>query len=55
MFPQTPVSGKITDIYAVHQRYIYRVDPDRVNEYGQVLTEAEVRQVDASGESKKNK
>jgi len=35
----------------LYQRWIYRVDPKRVNEYGQILAE----EVDAVGESKKDK
>jgi len=38
----------------LYQRWIYRIDPERVNEYGQVLNDEAVK-VDASGESKKNK
>jgi hypothetical protein len=41
------------DIFIV-QRWIYRIDPDRVNEYGQVLN-ADVLKIDESGESKKKK
>ncbi|KZP13461.1 cleft lip and palate transmembrane 1 [Athelia psychrophila] len=37
----------------LYQRYIYRVDPNRVNEYGQVLDDA--HKVDEKGESKKDK
>ena len=36
------------------QRWIYRIDPKRVNEYGQVLVE-DAKSVDKSGESKKTK
>ena len=36
------------------QRWIYRIDPERVNEYGQVLTDDALK-ADASGESKKEK
>lgn len=36
------------------QRWIYRIDPERVNEYGQVLNDDAIK-VDASGESKKEK
>jgi len=39
---------------SVVQRWIYRIDPERVNEYGQVLT-GDALKVDASGESKKKK
>jgi hypothetical protein len=35
------------------QRWIYRIDPKRVNEYGQVLTE-DVK-VDGNEETKKDK
>jgi hypothetical protein len=38
----------------VVQRWIYRIDPDRVNEYGQVMHD-DILKVDASGESKKEK
>jgi hypothetical protein len=38
----------------LYQRWIYRIDPERVNEYGQVMTD-EVLKVDANGESKKKK
>jgi hypothetical protein len=36
------------------QRWIYRIDPERVNEYGQVLTDDALK-ADANGESKKEK
>jgi hypothetical protein len=36
------------------QRWIYRIDPKRVNEYGQVLTE-DVIKVDGNEETKKDK
>lgn len=38
----------------LYQRWIYRIDPKRVNEYGQVLAE-DVIKVDGSGETKKDK
>ncbi|KIM75025.1 hypothetical protein PILCRDRAFT_827729 [Piloderma croceum F 1598] len=38
----------------LYQRWIYRIDPERVNEYGQVLA-GDALKVDASGESKKKK
>ncbi|KAG2361748.1 cleft lip and palate associated transmembrane protein [Suillus spraguei] len=38
----------------LYQRWIYRIDPKRVNEYGQVLTE-DVIKADSSGETKKDK
>lgn len=38
----------------LYQRWIYRIDPERVNEYGQVLN-ADALKVDESGESKKQK
>ncbi|KAF9236213.1 cleft lip and palate associated transmembrane protein [Melanogaster broomeanus] len=38
----------------LYQRWIYRIDPKRVNEYGQVLTEDAVR-ADGNGETKKDK
>jgi len=43
----------IADLSVV-QRWIYRIDPERVNEYGQVLA-GDALKVDASGESKKKK
>lgn len=36
------------------QRWIYRIDPKRVNEYGQVMAE-DVIKADDSGETKKEK
>ncbi|KAJ8594021.1 cleft lip and palate transmembrane 1 [Rhizopogon salebrosus TDB-379] len=38
----------------LYQRWIYRIDPKRVNEYGQVLTE-DVIKVDGNEETKKDK
>ncbi|KAG1873595.1 cleft lip and palate associated transmembrane protein [Suillus subalutaceus] len=38
----------------LYQRWIYRIDPKRVNEYGQVMAE-DVIKVDGSGETKKDK
>lgn len=37
------------------QRWIYRIDPKRVNEYGQVLAEDAVTAADSNGETKKDK
>jgi hypothetical protein len=39
-------------IFRLLQRWIYRIDPKRVNEYGQV---AEVDASDVNGESKKDR
>jgi len=40
----------------LYQRWIYRIDPNRVNEYGQVLAaDANAVAADATGESKKDK
>jgi hypothetical protein len=36
------------------QRWIYRIDPKRVNEYGQVMVEDAVK-ADGNGETKKDK
>ena len=36
------------------QRWIYRIDPKRVNEYGQVMAEDAVK-ADGNGETKKDK
>ena len=38
----------------LYQRWIYRIDPKRVNEYGQVLAE-DIAKVEAPGESKKDR
>jgi hypothetical protein len=38
----------------LYQRWCFRVDPKRVNEYGQVLAEDAIA-ADSSGESKKTK
>ncbi|KAG2156434.1 cleft lip and palate associated transmembrane protein [Suillus clintonianus] len=38
----------------LYQRWIYRIDPKRVNEYGQVMAE-DVVKADGSGETKKDK
>ncbi|KAF8437184.1 cleft lip and palate transmembrane protein 1-domain-containing protein [Boletus edulis BED1] len=38
----------------LYQRWIYRIDPKRVNEYGQVMTEDTVK-ADGNGETKKDK
>ncbi|KAG1805182.1 cleft lip and palate transmembrane protein 1-domain-containing protein [Suillus subaureus] len=38
----------------LYQRWIYRIDPKRVNEYGQVMAE-DVVKVDSSSETKKDK
>ena len=46
-------------IILLYQRWIYRVDKTRANEYGQVLVDqkdaGDVKAVDAEGESKKTK
>lgn len=41
----------------IYQRWIYRIDPNRVNEYGQVLDKdaAAVEGTDKKAESKKNR
>ncbi|KAJ7126473.1 cleft lip and palate associated transmembrane protein [Mycena crocata] len=40
----------------LYQRWIYRIDPKRVNEYGQVLAgDVDAAGVDAAGESKKSR
>jgi len=39
-------------IFRLLQRWIYRVDPKRINEYGQV---AEIDASDVKGESKKDR
>lgn len=36
------------------QRWIYRIDPKRVNEYGQVLAEGSDAADGTTGETKKN-
>jgi hypothetical protein len=38
----------------LYQRWIYRIDPKRVNEYGQVMAE-DVIKADGSSETKKDK
>ena len=55
-FPRSgPHCNHIAD--CIHrQRWIYRIDPNRVNEYGQVLAaDADAATADATGESKKDK
>jgi hypothetical protein len=42
-----------THSFSCAQRWIYRIDPKRVNEYGQVL--AEDVDADAAGETKKTR
>ncbi|KAL4263239.1 CLPTM1 family protein [Pleurotus pulmonarius] len=39
----------------LYQRWIYRIDPKRVNEYGQVLPEDAIAAIDGSKETKKDR
>lgn len=44
----------LVNIWPPTQRWIYRIDPKRVNEYGQVMAEDAVK-ADGNGETKKDK
>ena len=49
MIGQVVCGAAAKPVAIIHKRWIYRIDPKRVNEYGQVLAE------ETSGESKKDK
>lgn len=57
--PRPPTGQYLTILVPILQRWIYRIDPKRVNEYGQVMVEGADAVAEAKGkgatETKKNK